>query len=347
MTSAPTPSDRPLPPPPPQVICCPPKRSWFSRIGMGILVALFVLSIVLNIELIVLAGARSQKGFESTTLRDGEKDQEVAVYNVQGMIDDEAAQRLERFYRLVEEDKNIKAVVLRVESPGGTVAASDQMHHTLVRMQKELKKKVVVSMGGVAASGGYYISASADAIYAEPTTATGSIGVIAMWPVLKGLMDKVGVDMVTIRSDDSRTWKARENPFEAPDDRVRQEVLEMLNTMQQRFSAVVKEGRGEKLVVKPQADGADGGPAPLNGKVYLAQEAKALGLVDQIGYQQDAADEAARLAKLGNPRIVSYTRHKGLFESAFGAKASAPIVVDSQALDQLGTPRIMMLWKVQ
>jgi protease-4 len=211
---------------------------------------------------------------------------------------------------------------------------------------------VVVSMGGIAASGGYYIAAGAKRIYAEPTTTTGSIGVIAAWPVLKGAMDKLGVEVVTLRSDHARQWKARENFWEPPGDMVRQEVVDLLNSMQDRFEAVVRQGRGDRLKLIPAPTSGPetqpaGGPAPFNGKVYLAAQAKELGLVDEVGYFDDAVKAARDEAGLGNEaKVVQYGAPRGLLEALTGGKVVGGVNVDSKALHELTSPQLMMIWKL-
>ncbi|MDY6913073.1 MAG: S49 family peptidase, partial [Planctomycetota bacterium] len=215
-------------------------------------------------------------------------------------------------------------------------------------------KPVVVSMGGVAASGGYYIAAPAEKIYAEPTTSTGSIGVVAVWPVLKGLMDAHGVEMVTIRSPQARRWKAAENFWESPEQRTRRNVAEMLDRLHEQFADVVREGRGDKLTtreIKYTTKGGDGEDVafteiePLNGRVYLADEARQLGLIDEVGYLDDAAAAAAELASLTKPKTVRYVRAKTLREHM--GFSSLPAGLDVKLFDRMMTPRIMMVWKAE
>jgi len=338
-----------LPPPPPPWWGCPPskRRRWLPRLLRGFLVMAFIASVLLNIELLVLV-AGGAEGLDRTTLQEGTAAQTVAVYSISGTIDQKAASTFGSFFRRVRSDGDIKAVVLRVDSPGGAVAASDEIHQFVKRIRDECNKPVVVSMGGLAASGGYYVSASADAIWAEPTTVTGSIGVIAVWPVVKNFLDKHGVEVVTIRSTQAQPWKARENFWETPDPRVRQEVLEMLDAMQAKFEQAVRSGRAGRLATRkvPQSDSQTqpaGEVEPFNGKIYLADDAVKLGMVDQIGYLNDALADAARLAGLSNPRVVEYTRHRSLLERAGGEGAAS---IDASLVDKLMTPRIMMLWKV-
>jgi len=337
----------------------PRKKSVAKRILTGIFILLFVLSILVNAELLILLSADSGKLFRGEILRDGAEDQTVAVYRVTGTIDGEAALLFEAFVHDVARDAKVKAVVIRVDSGGGGVAASDEIAHAIRTIREDLKKPVVISMGSVAASGGYYIAVGANEIYAEPTTVTGSIGVIAVWPVMEGALDKLGIQMVTIRSTRAELWKAKENPWETPSQRIVQNVRDMLNTMQARFEQVVQDGRGGRIKVRTrtvQVPGPDGQlteveeTVPFNGEVYLADEALKIGLIDAVGYQRDAEVVAARLAGLDKPRIVLYRKARGLLEKVLGGPEAQQMVVgvriDEQLLDRLQTPRILMLWKV-
>lgn len=336
-----------------QYVARPPGRSVGSRILRGIGVLLFIVSIGINLLLLMLlAGSGGTGSLETTVLEDGAAGQTVAVFAAEGTIGEEMAGEFNRFYREVQDNSSIKAVVIRVNSPGGTVSASDQIHHTIQNIGK-LHKPVIVSMGGVAASGGYYISVAADEIFAEPSTITGSIGVISVWPVVKDFLSNHGVDVITIRSPQSEGFKATENFWESPTDRTRKDLQDMLGAMHTRFADIVKAGRPtlKTQEIKVSLDKAATAPArevteiePLNGKIYLAPEAMKWGLVDKVGYLHDATAAAAKSAGLSNPKVVQYSKRKGLRE-LFGASQSAGLV-DFKMVDKLMTPQILMMWKM-
>jgi len=339
---------------PPAPVAPPRRKSWVRRLVVGLLGLVFLFSLLLNVYLILLIGMQVDKAFDRGVLRSGEEEQTIALYTVAGMIDDRASSLFDEFCRDVMRNDEVRAVVLRVDSPGGYVAASDQIANAVSKL-KESGRKVVVSMGGVAASGGYYVSARADEIIAEPTTVTGSIGVIAGWPILTGTLEKIGMEMVILRSHHAEKWKARTNSFEKPSPELLSRMREMLDQHQARFEAVVVEGRGGKLA--PYQAPADE-PAPevppgaeaFNGKVYLADEAKALGLVDRIGYERDAVDRAASLAGLSEPHVVRYAPRKSLFARLMGAEATEGLTggvrIDAEWLDEIQTPRILYMWKM-
>lgn len=330
-------------------------RSIASIIGWG----LFVLSMLGNLFLLAVVGmvALRAGGLEmsTTVLQDGESDEVVAVYDVVGVIDAEASANFEQFVRTVANDKKVKAVVLRVESPGGTVCDSNQIHHRLMQL-RESGKKIVASMGGVAASGGYLISVPADEILAEPATITGSIGVIAQIPNLEGTMDKIGVKMLIFKSTQADRWKDAMSPWRMPEKHERRRLIEVLDQLQADFEHAVRTGR-PNLVTKrmPYTEQLGTGneartvtrteTAPLNGKVYLAREARHYGLIDDIGYLDDACRRAGVLAGLARPKVVRYEPRRPIFGGLMNAQAPT-VEITTEALDTLQTPRVLMLWKV-
>jgi len=334
-------SDIPTPPPPAQSV--PPIQiqmpartgGWLKRAGIGLVGIVVTVSILLNIYMAVLVSAAMGGPMETEVVEEGDAAQTVAVYDVDGMLTTARAESFRQFVRVVCKDDDVKAVVVRVNSPGGAVAPSDEMH-AQVKQLKAAGKKVVVSMGGVAASGGYYMSAPADSIFAEPTTITGSIGVISQMPIVVGTMEKIGMRMETIRSTRAEQYKAALNPFEEPSIETVQEHQELLDQIQEIFMAAVDSGR-TMLTAEQVAELADG-------RVWIGREAKDRKLVDKIGYRQDAIDHAAKLASLSSPRVVQYKRRSSMREMLFGAR-SGGVRVDVNLLDEIQTPRVMMIWR--
>ncbi|MCK4601477.1 MAG: S49 family peptidase [Phycisphaerae bacterium] len=349
----------PPPGPPPWWAYPPRRRSTARRVFRLIFTLIFISSIVLNLYLIVAVTAEIDRPFEKAIISDGAEDQIIAVYDVKGIINNKVASQFAGFCAEIKNDKNVKAVILRIDSHGGGVGASDRIY-SLIKGLKEAGKKIVVSMGGVAASGGYYISAPAHEIVAEPTTITGSVGVIMGWLVIKDTLNKIGAEAVVIKSSNARGWKDEVSPFRKPDDRQLAHLREILDETQGRFEYVVKEGRAGKLktnkVTYPLAIGKGEDEdakevwhteiEPFNGKVYLAKEALQLGLIDAIGYEELAFDRAKALAGLSKPKVVRYVRRKGLFERLMGPTPRG-LKLDVNTLDELQAPRIMMIWKVQ
>ena len=352
---APEPTQAPAPPPPPPPAwwsTAPTKRrSPARRVLTYFGVLILLLSILVNIYLVIVLAALSSAGMAEAVVKDGDDDQVVAIYAINGTIDPMTSAVFRSFYGLVRDREDIKAVVIAVDSPGGYVAPSDEIYRMIRNIRDKLKRPVVVSMGGTAASGGYYVSAPATSIYAEPTTITGSIGVIGAWVVAKEFLEKHGVKPQVIRARQCQRWKAAVNPLEQPDAEVLLERQKLLDHVHDRFAKVVRECRGEKLktrAVEVTVRDFDGKQVtrqqtePLNGRVYSADDAKALGLVDQIGYLDEAADKAAQLAGLDRPKVVQYARRISLRE-----RLGVPDVasgLDAESIREAMAPRMMMLW---
>lgn len=243
---------------------------------------------------------------------------------------------------LAGDDPQVKAVILDVDTPGGGITESDILHHAVDRLRSEHMKKVVVLMGDVAASGGYYVSAGADHIMAHPTSITGSIGVISEFMNMEALFDKVGMRWETFRSGPMKDLGSSSRPMTAEDRKVFQDLVD---DMYGKFLAVVLEGR--RHIVLP--DRTPFTEAHLkrvaDGRIYTADQALALGLIDGIGYREDAIAQAKVLSGVQEARIVQYAyRPPGLFE-LLGARApAAPTVLfDPRAFVPVA-PRLLFLW---
>jgi protease-4 len=253
----------------------------------------------------------------------------IAIVEVDGLIMDGEVEHALRQIRQARDDDRVKAVILRIDSPGGTVSGSDRIWREVGVLKG--KKPIVASLGGMAASGGYYVASAADHVLAEPTTLTGSIGVILELPQLDGLMKKLGVEMETIATGD---WKDTGSPFRPMTEHERERWRELIDDAYQRFVRVVAQGRKLPLSeVTPRA----------NGKVYTAQEALRYKLIDEIGYLDDAILEAQRRTRIEGARVIRYAR-QSTFESLLGVAAHRPSVqIDAPSLLRLQTPQLLFL----
>ncbi len=194
-------------------------------------------------------------------------------------------------------DKKIKAVILRINSPGGTVTSSDIIYNEIMQFKQKRGIFVAACLMDIAASGGYYIANAADMIIAHPTTITGSIGVIAMKFNIKGLMDKVGVREESIKSGDKKDILS---PFRGITEEEQKIIQEIINSLFQQFLAVINHGRKDLSMdeIKPLADG----------RVFTAQQALDYKLIDKIGYLDDAIKTAKNNTGLKDARVVTYHR---------------------------------------
>jgi len=223
----------------------------------------------------------------------------VAVVNVNGAIlsSTDVVRQLDRWGR----DGNVRAIVLHLNSPGGGVAASQEIYDKVMKVREETDKPIVASMSSVCASGAYYIACGADRIVAVPGTLTGSIGVILEWPVVNRLLDKVGIQYETIKSGQTKDVGS---PFREANDADRAIMQSVVDDSYDQFVSVVCERRGiPRDSVLTMATGA----------LFTGRQAQGLGLVDSLGTFEDAVDLAGELCGLGkNPGLVKETPRRAV-----------------------------------
>jgi protease-4 len=203
---------------------------------------------------------------------------------------------------------NIAAIVVRLETPGGGVAASQEIYEKVRKISKFSDKPIIASMGGVAASGGYYIALGADTIMANPGTATGSIGVIMSYPIIGKMMDKIGIQYETIKSG---TLKDSGSPFRNITSEERKYFQGLIDDLHGQFLSVVAKERNIPM---------DQAAELANGQVYSGKQAVENGLIDMLGTFEDAVLLAAREAGyVEEPEIVYPPEEKkGLLDMLFG-----------------------------
>jgi protease-4 len=229
-----------------------------------------------------------------------------------------------------EEDPDVKAVVLRVDSPGGSVVGSDEIYQQVLAMNKP----VVASMGELAASGGYYVSAPADEIFANPGTLTGSIGVISQFINIEGLLEEYGVEVTTVKSGE---FKDIGSLFRSMSDEERVSWQSIIDETYQEFVRIVAEGR--ELPIDEVKELADG-------RIYTGRQAMALGLVDQLGNLSAAVQHAAELGGIeGAPRTIEYQQPLNVFQGLFGMTHPAdPLSNIMELLDRGQRPALQYLY---
>ena len=219
----------------------------------------------------------------------------VAVLPVTGLIADSEStiEQLRKFSK----DDSVKAIVLRINSPGGGVGPSQEIYEEVRKLKG--KKVVVASMGALAASGGYYIACAAQKIYANPGTITGSIGVIMQFVNVKDLIEKIGLRGMVVKSG---VFKDIGSPVRDMEPKERELLQGVIDNVHSQFIGAVAEGR--KMDREKVAKIADG-------RIFSGEQAKALGLVDALGNLEDAVAEAGKLAKIeGEPRVVTPPKKK-------------------------------------
>jgi protease-4 len=329
--AAPTapPAPPPLNRPPPVIAPLPAPRR--SRTGAGwkvfaiILVVLLALSLLFNMRhavnsVVNLRSAASREAgprLEETVLKDLNSDNKIAVIDIDGIITGEASQEdggysmveiIKEQLRLAKKDTDVKAVILRVDSPGGEVLASDEISNAIKQFQAKSGKPVIVSMGSLAASGGYYVSAPCEYIVANELTITGSIGVIMHGFNYRGLLDKIGVQPEVYKSGKFKDMMSgtREPDEVSPEER--QMVQSLIDETFDKFKTVVADGRHASFQLNNKqgqalspdwADYADG-------RILSGKEAFRLGFVDDLGDFDVAVKHAQDLAHVKTANLVQY-----------------------------------------
>jgi protease-4 len=233
-----------------------------------------------------------------------------------------------------EEDARVRAVVLRINSPGGTVTASDILYHEIMRFKERRKIPVVACILDVGASGGYYVALAADQIVVHPTTVTGSIGVLMLTVNASGLLEKIGVSANYVTSG---PFKDMGSPFRSLRPEERALFQSLIDQLYGRFVQVVAHSRKlDESRVRSIADG----------RVHTATEAVTLGLVDRIGYLEEAIGMARTAAGLTDARVVTYHRPRQFRATIYSsAETPAPAAgLPDLARLVFAGPRFLYLW---
>ena len=255
-----------------------------------------------------------------------------------GLVEEESTlARIESELRRAADDDRVRALVLRINSPGGGATASDQIYSEIVRFKRERKVPVIAALGDLAASGGYYVACAGDRIVAHPTTVTGSIGVLLMNFNVEGLLGKIGVRNETYKAG---AHKDLLSPLRGATPEEQRIIQAILDSMHARFIGVVRESR-------PGLDPARV-PELTDGRIFTAEQAVAGGLVDEIGDLRRAIALAERAAGIEKARVVMYHRPSDSKENIYSAAAGMPAQVNLMPID-LGVlagrgPRFMYLW---
>ncbi len=300
------------------------KPRGFARLLLAMLMLMLFGSLALNVLLVggilasSVADSKVQEKFVSHQRNSRNK---VAIISVEGAILSGEGFVKHQIDRAMA-DSQVKAVVLRVNSPGGSITGSDYIYHHLCKLAEKKKGRdgipIVVSMGGMAASGGYYVSMAVgdtpDSIFAEPTTWTGSIGVVIPHYNVAGLMEKWGIEEDSVASGPLKRMGSLSKPIEGEQLEVFEQLIDDGFT---RFKEVIKSGRPRF------SDDPDALDELATGQVYTANQAKENGLSDKIGFIEDAVRRAIKLAKLSEKdvKVVRYKREFKLTSMFLGAQS--------------------------
>ena len=335
-----------MPPPPMFYPPPPPRRGGFVRaVFTTLALVVFSFSLILNVYLLLVSGVASlgsgDAGTVSNVITPGDTSQKIAVIPIDDVIDTPLRDRFERAIKQIENDRSVKAVVLEIDTPGGTVTASDEIYNRILKFKAQRNIPVISTMGGLATSGGYYVACATDEIFVQPTTLTGNIGVVMQRFNYSGAMEKVGVADASI-TPEGATFKNVGSPFRPETPEGTAYLRGFAEDFYRQFKAIVEKGRAGKL--KDKIDSI------ADGRVFTASAALKLGLADAQGYPTDAYARAATLAGLSNPTVVRYKHQPSLFEALSvkwtgGGASGVNVSVDPRVLHQLTTPRAMYIWR--
>ena len=329
---------------PPQIIVQQ-NSTIFGRFGKWLLAAL-----VIAVMVIISLNSRYNSYFSPANMPQERyhslakfATKKIAIIEVSGAIMEGEDSFAEKQIERVREDPDVVGVVVRVNSPGGTVTGSDFIYHHLRGLAETRKLPIVVSMGSVCASGGYYIAMAVgnepNTIFAEPTTWTGSIGVIIPHFDASGSLTKLGISEDSIASG---PLKKMGTPTRKMSETERKILQTLVDDSFKDFKAIVVSGRPK---FKDNSAGLD---SVTTGQIFTAKQALAQGLVDRIGFIDAAIARATELAgeNADSVRCVKYEKRPTLFASLLGAETHVPTrgMADLSAVLDLATPRAYYLW---
>lgn len=342
VTNTPAPSAASAPAAPATQLILQPRESLFGRFGKYLLIAL-----VLCVISMVGMASQVQKYFgegdgppEKYHSLSKQADDKIAIVRVSGTIM-EGDDFVEKQFKAIEKDDSVKAVVLRIDSPGGTVTYSDRLYHKAKQLREGRDLPMVVSMGSLCASGGYYLAMAVgdqeDVIFAEPTTWTGSIGVVIPSYNFSRTMSMTGMQDLSIVSGD---LKLMGSPTKKRTEKETEVLQELVDISFAGFKKLVKTGR------PALADDEEALATATTGQIFTASQALELGLVDRIGFVEAAIERAAELAGISTEavRAVEYQRKRTPIEQFLNAQAPPRGEgADLRALIELSTPRAYYL----
>jgi protease-4 len=318
------------------------RLSWIGVLSMMILVIGF--SGCLSIQLSPKLGSLKEKTIS------GKGDNKVVLMDIKGVISNKKqvstlgaltgvgmVDRVREILKKAEKDDDVKALILKINTPGGTVTSSDIIYHE-IKMFKERKNiKVYAVVMDLAASGGYYVAQSADRIFVHPTSLTGSIGVIAFKMNLSGLMDKVGVDFEVVKSGDHKDFLSPFRPLTNDERIIFQKAIDSLH---QRFVSTIEDNRKQlnRDEIEKLADG----------RIYTSQQALDAKLIDQIAYMDETEEYIKKDLRLDEMRLVTYHRAGQYKSNIYSSPPVPPSInfnfVNLNFIPETPGPNFMYLW---
>ena len=314
-------------------------------------VIIFAFVLLIGSSCAVINVGSKIESFEEITLEDGWGPEKILLIDIDGPISNRPKKsligfesetgmvdRIREILKKAEDDENIKGIILRINSPGGTVTSSDIIYHEIKSFKDRNDIKVYVSVIDVAASGGYYIAMAGDSIMVHPTSLVGSIGVLALKLNLEELMGKVGVELEVVKSANKKDFMS---PFRPLTEEERALFQETIDQYYDRFVDVVvlNRDRLDNKAVNLLADG----------RVYNARQALENHLVDSIGYLQDLFDLAKKELNQPNLKVVAYSRPREYKSNYYSSTSPMMPIINLVNIDtgldwnQI-SPQFLFLW---
>jgi protease-4 len=309
------------------------KVFWGIITGLSMLGNVMLVLMLIGVGIVAFTG-RGERKFTEEVIEDGPRSAKIAIVSIDGVIDEQQAQDVYWQLKTARGDKNVKGLIIRVDSPGGTISGSDQIHNEIIKYRDDTNQPAVAFMQGVAASGGYYSSVACDKIIAEPTAITGSIGVIMEYLVLQQLLeDKLGINPIVVKAGSKKDWPS---PFQMPTDEQLQYMQQrIIDPAYDRFVKVVVDGRSglTEADVRRLADGS----------IYWADKALEEKLIDGIGYLDNAIEEAKSLAGVKKAQVVEYKKPFSIMDM-LSTKTNVSLKIDRRTLYEVSVPQALYLW---
>jgi protease-4 len=312
-----------------------------------------LLLIVTGCAIVTIPLFPSERGLQERVL-EGEGTAKILLVDISAVIsekerskglglvtEDSLVARIKEELQKAEKDEYVKGVVVKINSPGGTVTATDTIYHELMEFKRRTDTRIVACVTGLAVSGGYYVASAADEIMAHPTSVTGNIGVIALKFNVDQLLSKVGIQEETVKSADKKDiW----SPFRPSTPEEKEIIQSVIDTFHDRFVGVVHAGR-KALLSKEEVDEL------ADGRIFTAEQALAAKLVDKIGYLDDAVKAIKGSLDLKEAKVITYLRpgsYKGSIYSGLPQRSDTDInliAVNGDFLSLIPEVRFMYLWR--
>lgn len=325
------------------------KHKYFLLISAASLI--FCLAFTSGCSFISISLLPSIEPLRETTVS-GSGKEKILIIDISGIISEERQRglvgvsedpdmvaRIKEELKMATRDKHVKAIILRINSPGGTVTASDMIYHEIEQFKKNTAIKVVACIMDLGASGGYYVAASADRIIAHPTTVTGSIGVIMLNLSVEGLLQKIGIADTSIKTGE---YKDMGSPLKTMTEEERRIFQGIMDSLYERFLTAITENRKDLPLEKLRS--------LADGRIYTAQQALENGLIDQIGYLDEAIALAKKESGLTGARVITYHRPRVYKNNIYSQLSNTGIStinllnIDLKTFIHSDTPSFLYLW---